>query len=159
MADALAPHGLVISSGDTADVGVGGLTLSGGIGWLVRQHGLTLDHLRAAELVTAAGEVIVVDETHHAELFWALRGGGGAYGIGASFEFEAHPAPTFMFAALTFPADRAEQLVPAWSRFMRTAPKEISSTMVLANPFAGGLDAPVEVTFARCDAGAIDDAS
>lgn len=68
--DVLAPHGLVISSGDTSDVGVGGLTLSGGIGWLVRRHGLTLDHLRAVELVTASGDILVADETHHADLFW-----------------------------------------------------------------------------------------
>lgn len=156
--EALAPHGLVISSGDTADVGVGGLTLSGGIGWLVRQHGLTLDHLRAVEIVTASGDTLIADETNHADLFWALRGGGGACGIVTAFEFEAQPAAQFTFASLTFPAERAEQLVPAWVGYMRTAPRAISSTMVLSNPFTGGVDAPVEVTFARCDAGAVDEA-
>ncbi|MGO2684375.1 MAG: FAD-binding oxidoreductase [Microbacterium sp.] len=158
VADALAPHGLVISSGDTADVGVGGLTLSGGIGWLVRRHGLTIDHLRAVQVVTATGDVLIADETHHADLFWALRGGGGAYGIVTAFEFEAQPAAQVTFATLTFPADRAKQLVSSWTRFMRTAPQAISSTLALSNPFTGGVDAPIEVTFVRCDAGAVDDA-
>lgn len=75
-----------------------------------------------------------------------------------AFEFEAQPAAQFTFAALTFSAERAEQLVPAWARYMRTAPQEISSTLVLSNPFTGGVDAPIEVTFARCDAGTVDDA-
>lgn len=158
VAECLAPHGLVISSGDTADVGVGGLTLSGGIGWLVRKHGLALDHLRAVEIVTASGEVVMADETRHPELFWALRGGGGAYGIVTAFEFEAQPVPRFTLASLTFPAEQAAQIVPAWTRFMRTAPQEISSTVVLSNPFTGGVDAPIEVTFAQCEAAAVDDA-
>lgn len=158
VAEVLTPHGLVISSGDTADVGVGGLTLSGGIGWLVRRHGLTLDHLRAVELVAADGAVLHVDDAHHSDLFWALRGGGGAYGIVTAFEFEAQPVSQFTIASLTFPADQAERIVPAWARFMRTAPQEISSTLVLSNPFTGGAEAPIEVTFARCDAGVMDEA-
>jgi len=158
VADALTPHGLVISSGDTADVGVGGLTLSGGIGWLVREHGLTLDHLRAVEVVTASGDIVIADETRHAELFWALRGGGGAFGIVTAFEFEAQLAPLFTFASLAFPAELAEQIVPRWTRFMRTAPRAISSTVALSNPFAGGIDAPIDVTFVRCDAADVDDA-
>ncbi|UYO97376.1 FAD-dependent oxidoreductase [Microbacterium sp. M28] len=153
VAETLAPHGLAISSGDTADVGVGGLTLSGGIGWMVRRHGLTLDHLRAVELVTADGEVLRVDEHAHADLFWALRGGGGAYGVVTAFEFEAQPTPGFAFAVLTFPADRAARVVPAWADVMRTAAEEISSTLVLANPLAGGREAPIQVTFARSDGG------
>lgn len=157
VAEALAPHGLAISSGDTADVGVGGLTLSGGIGWLVRRHGLTLDHLRAVELVTAGGEVLRADEQQHADLFWALRGGGGAYGVVTSFEFEAQPAERFAFATLTFPAGGADRVVPAWRRAMRVAPNEISSTLVLANPLAGGREAPIQVTVARCDGGDVDD--
>lgn len=158
VAEVLSPHGLVVSSGDTADVGVGGLTLSGGIGWLVRRQGLTLDHLRAVELVTANGTVLHVDDAHHPDLFWALRGGGGAYGVVTAFEFEAQPAAQFTLASLTFSADQAAAIVPAWTQFMRTAPHEISSTLVLSNPLNGGVDAPIEVTFARCDAGAVDDA-
>ena len=147
----LTPHGLVITSGDTADVGVGGLTLSGGIGWMVRRDGLTLDQLRAAELVTATGDVLYVDAETHGDLFWALRGGGGAYGVVTSFEFEAQPADGVEFAALTFPADRAEPVVAGWAAFMRTAPHGISSTVVLANPMAGGTEAPVAITLVRSD--------
>ncbi|WP_406248526.1 FAD-binding oxidoreductase [Microbacterium sp. M] len=158
VADALAPHGLAISSGDTADVGVGGLTLSGGIGWMVRRHGLTLDHLRAIELVTADGEALRADEREHADLFWALRGGGGAYGVVTAFEFDARLAPQFTFATLTFPADRADRVAQAWAHFMRTAPREISSTLVLANPLAGGREAPIQVALARCDGGDVGDA-
>src|SRR5690606_38273270 len=88
----------------------------------------------------------------------ALRGGGGAYGIVTAFEFETQRAPRFTIASLTFRADQADQVVPAWTRFMRTAPQAISSTLVLSNPFTGGVDAPIEVTFARCDAAAVDDA-
>lgn len=149
--ETLTPHGLVISSGDTAGVGVGGLTLSGGIGWMVRRDGLTLDHLRGAEVVTATGDVLVVDADHHAELFWALRGGGGAYGVVTSFEFEAQEADGVEFTALTFPAEQAERVVVGWATYMRTAPYGISSSVVLANPMAGGLDAPVAVTLVRSD--------
>ncbi len=155
--DALAPHGLVISSGDTADVGVGGLTLSGGIGWMVRRDGLTLDHLLAVELVTASGDVLVADAGHHAELFWALRGGGGAYGIVTAFEFEAQPTRTVAFAALTFPPDQVDSIVTGWVLHMRQAPNAIGSTVVLANPLAGGQDAPVVVTLVRSDGGDLDE--
>ncbi|WP_341975924.1 FAD-binding oxidoreductase [Microbacterium sp. LTA6] len=151
--EALAPHGLVISSGDTADVGVGGLTLSGGIGWMVRRDGLTLDHLRAVELVTASGDVLVVDAEHHAELFWALRGGGGAYGVVTAFEFEAQATRTVEFAALTFSSDQAERIVTGWAAHMRHAPHAIGSTVVLANPLAGGKEAPIVVTMVRSDEG------
>lgn len=151
--DALSPHGLVISSGDTADVGVGGLTLSGGIGWMVRQYGLTLDHLRAVEIVLASGEVLVVDMEHHGELFWALRGGGGAYGIVTAFEFEAQPVASVAFGTLTFPAQEAEQVVRGWVAHMRAAPHAISSTLTLANALAGGREAPVEIALVRSDDG------
>ncbi len=149
--EALSPHGLVISSGDTADVGVGGLTLSGGIGWLVRRHGLTLDHLRAVELVTASGEMLVADDTQHAELFWALRGGGGAFGVVTAFEFEAQRVADVEFGLLTFPAEEAAGVVAAWTAYMRSAPNSISSTLTLAGQHAGGREAPVEVTLVRSD--------
>ena len=155
--EALAPHGLAISSGDTADVGVGGLTLSGGIGWMVRRDGLTLDHLRAVELVTASGDVLVADAEQHAELFWALRGGGGAYGVVTAFEFEAQPTATVAFAALTFPSDQAERIITGWVAHMRQAPHAIGSTVVLANPLAGGQNAPVAVTLVRSDGESLDE--
>ena len=88
--DALAPHGLAISSGDTRSVGVGGLTLAGGVGWKVRKYGLALDQLVAADVVTATGDVVSASAEQHPDLFWAIRGGGGNFGIVASFTFAAH---------------------------------------------------------------------
>ncbi|WP_193598616.1 FAD-binding oxidoreductase [Microbacterium sp. YJN-G] len=157
VAGALAQHGLAVSSGDTADVGVGGLTLSGGIGWMVRSHGLTLDHLRAVEIVTAAGEVLIADAAHHPDLFWAVRGGGGAYGVVTAFEFQARTVPDVAHAELTFPASEATRIVSAWTRAMRTAPQGISSTLVLADPLAGGIEAPVRITLVRSDGEDLDE--
>ena len=91
VAHALAERGLGLSSGDTASVGVGGLTLGGGIGWMVRAWGLAADQLVGAQLVTARGDVVEVTETSHPELLWALRGGGGNFGVVTRFDFEAHP--------------------------------------------------------------------
>jgi FAD/FMN-containing dehydrogenase len=79
-----------------ATVGVGGLMLGGGIGWMVRKNGLTIDHLRAVELVTAGGEMLRASANEHAELFWGLRGGGGNFGIATAFEVDLHPTGTVL---------------------------------------------------------------
>lgn len=142
----LAPRGLAISSGDTADVGVGGLTLSGGIGWMVRRDGLALDSLRAVELVTIDGDVVRADAQHHQDLFWAVRGGGGSFGIVTAFEFEAHEGGEVGLVRATFPADQAQVVTAGWRAYMATAPDDVSSTLVLADPLAGGRDAPIAIT-------------
>ena len=141
----LAPHGLAISSGDTKSVGVGGLTLGGGVGWKVRKYGLALDTLAAAHLVTADGEVVRADAQENAELFWALRGGGGNFGIVTAFEFVAHPTTEVFHGKITFPVAEATDVLQGWADYMRTAPEELTSIANLANPFAGGPEAPVEV--------------
>ncbi|HEY8717474.1 FAD-binding oxidoreductase [Pengzhenrongella sp.] len=87
---AAAEHGLATGFGDTGSVGVGGLTLGGGVGLLARKHGLTIDSLLAAEIVTADGELLRVDETSHPDLFWAIRGGGGNFGVAVRFQFALH---------------------------------------------------------------------
>ncbi|TYB66856.1 FAD-binding oxidoreductase [Nonomuraea sp. PA05] len=145
VATALATHGLAISSGDTRSVGVGGLTLSGGIGWKVRKHGLALDQLVAAELVTAAGAVVRASAEENQELFWALRGGGGNFGVVTAFEFAAHPTTDVFHGRITFPARQAATVLQGWADHLRTAPEELTSIVNFANPFAGGPDAPVEV--------------
>ena len=99
VAAGLAPHGLAISSGDTKSVGVGGLTLTGGIGWMVRKHGLALDNVAAAEVVTASGEVVRASAAENPELFWAIRGGGGNFGIVTAFDFAAHPTTDVFYGA------------------------------------------------------------
>lgn len=145
---ALVPHGLVISSGDTASVGVGGLTLSGGIGWMVRSQGLALDNLAAVELVTAAGDVLVADRERNADLFWAVRGGGGNLGVVTAFEFEAHDGGELTFGRITFPASEAGRVLTGWADQLRGAPEALSSVAKLANSFAGGREAPVELVVA-----------
>src|SRR5918998_1542359 len=83
-------HGLATGFGDTGSVGVGGITLGGGVGFLVRKHGLTIDDLLAAEVVTADGELARVDAESHPDLFWAIRGGGGNFGVVTRFQFRLH---------------------------------------------------------------------
>ncbi|NJP28605.1 FAD-binding oxidoreductase [Microbispora sp. SCL1-1] len=148
VAAALAPHGLAISSGDTRSVGVGGLTLGGGIGWKVRKHGLALDSLVAAEVVTAGGEVVRAGVEDNAELFWALRGGGGNFGIVTAFEFAAHPTTDVFFGKIAFPAQEAAAVLQGWADLLRAAPEELTSIANLANPLAGGPLAPIEVQVA-----------
>jgi FAD/FMN-containing dehydrogenase len=145
VAAALAPHRLAISSGDTRGVGVGGLTLGGGIGWKVRKYGLALDALMAAELVTADGGVVRASTRENPELFWALRGGGGNLGIVTAFEFAAHTTTDVFHARTAFPAAEAEPVLQGWAEYLRTATEDLTSVVVFANPFAGGPNAPVEV--------------
>ncbi len=101
---ALHEHGLAVPLGDTSSVGLGGVTLGGGIGWLVRKHGLTIDSLESVEVVTAAGEVVTASATEHPDLFWALRGGGGNFGVATRFEYRAHPVGTILGGAIVLPA-------------------------------------------------------
>jgi hypothetical protein len=148
VATALAPHGLAISSGDTKSVGVGGLTLTGGIGWKVRKYGLALDNMVGAEVVTAGGDVVHASAEENPELFWALRGGGGNAGIVTAFDFVAHGTTDVYFGKISFPAAEIPIVLPGWADHLRTAPEELSSGLVFANPFLGGPEAPLEILVA-----------
>jgi FAD/FMN-containing dehydrogenase len=97
-------HGLATSFGDAGSVGIGGITLSGGIGFLVRKHGLTIDHLLAADVVTAEGELVRADAERHPDLFWAIRGGGGNFGVVTRLRFRLHPVGTIVGGMLILPA-------------------------------------------------------
>src|SRR3954447_24371958 len=99
-------HGLATPFGDSPSVGVGGLTLGGGIGWLARKHGMTIDNLLAIDLVTAEGEVETISESSDAELFWALRGGGGNFGVAARFRYRRQPVHIVTAGALVLPLTR-----------------------------------------------------
>ena len=101
---AVAAHGLAVGFGDTGSVGIGGITLGGGVGYLVRKYGLTIDSLLAAEVVTADGQVRHVDEQTHPDLFWAIRGGGGNFGVATRFKFRLHEVPTVVGGMLILPA-------------------------------------------------------
>lgn len=132
----LMPHGLAISSGDSGDVGVGGLATTGGIGLLGRAHGLTIDHLVAAEIVTADGRRLRISAHEEPDLFWAVRGAGANFGIVTSFEFEAAEAPLVAQATLAFqPLDVADFLV-RWGTAVERAPREISAFLYLGHSFA-----------------------
>jgi FAD/FMN-containing dehydrogenase len=143
----LAPHGLGLTAGDTAGVGVGGLTLGGGIGWLVRAHGLAIDHLVAARVVTADGRVVETSENQHPDLFWALRGGGGDFGVVVSFDFVAERVPLVHFGTITYRPDDPARLVVAWRDHMRTAPESLTSILALIPPMFG---APASATVTLC---------
>ncbi len=97
-------HGLATGFGDTGSVGIGGITLGGGIGYLARKHGMTVDSLLAAEVVTADGQILEVDETSHPDLFWAIRGGGGNFGIATRFKFRLVDVGEFVGGMLLLPA-------------------------------------------------------
>jgi FAD/FMN-containing dehydrogenase len=133
VAAALHPHGLGLTAGDTASVGVGGLTLGGGIGWFARKYGLTIDHVRSIEVVTADGQTVTASATEHPDLFWALRGGGGNFGVATAFEVELHPAGMVYGGAIFYDAREAAKILPAYARYAASAPEELT-TMALLMP-------------------------
>ncbi|MGN8551054.1 UNVERIFIED_CONTAM: FAD-binding oxidoreductase [Microbacterium sp. SLM126] len=147
VAHALAEHGLGISSGDTASVGVGGLTLGGGIGWMVRAWGLAADQLVGAQLVTARGDVLEVNADSHPDLWWALRGGGGNFGVVTRFDFRAHPLSHVVFATLGVDGD-ARPVLRALRDTMRDAPRDLTVTYMHVPPMDPS--APPGATITAC---------
>ncbi len=138
----LAPHGWALTSGDYGAVGVGGLATAGGFGWFAREHGLTIDHLRAVELVTASGELVRASEEEHPELFWAMRGAGANFGVATAFEFEAHPVPPHVgWAQLAFEASAAPGGVAGflvhWAAAMVVTSRDVTSSLVLTPSVPG----------------------
>lgn len=153
VAETLQPYGLGISSGDTKSVGVAGLTLAGGVGWMVRRDGLALDNLVAAELVTANGKLLRISNTEHPDLFWAIRGGGGNFGIATHFEFRAHPVGPVFAGMAHYDIKDVQKVLHGWRDFMRTAPEELTSILLImpANPAFPGM--PASVIVSLCYAG------
>ncbi len=130
VAEALEPHGLVITSGDTRGVGVGGLVLGGGMGWLIRAVGLTIDLLDAVELVTVNGRMLTASADSEPELFWALRGGGGNFGVVTHFTFRPTPLPAIVGGRIVLEADDLTAVLRGWRDVMRQAPDELSATFL-----------------------------
>jgi FAD/FMN-containing dehydrogenase len=122
---AAAELGLATGFGDTGSVGIGGITLGGGVGLLVRRYGLTIDHLLAAEIVTADGSVFLVDEDHEPDLFWAIRGGGGNFGVATRFRFRLHEVPRILGGMLFLPA--TPEVVASFLAEADAAPDEVST--------------------------------
>jgi FAD/FMN-containing dehydrogenase len=137
VASQLASEGLVISAGDTSSVGVGGLTLGGGIGIMVRKYGLAIDQLIGAELVTAEGKTLMVNENENSDLFWAIRGGGGNFGVITHFDFAAHPLRQVCFGTVMYKLDDIKTLLTAWRNVTRESPREVTTTLVVMPGFGG----------------------
>lgn len=131
VAHELFPHGLAISSGDSGDVGVGGLATTGGLGLLGRAHGLTIDHLVAAQIVTADGHHHRVSADQEPDLFWAIRGAGANFGIATAFEFEAAPTPVVAHASLAFTPSDLAGFLEQWGQTVEQAPHKISAFLYM----------------------------
>jgi FAD/FMN-containing dehydrogenase len=133
LAAAAGEHGLAGLAGTAADVGVVGYTLGGGLGWLGRRYGLACNSVRAVELVTAAGEWLRADRDHHPELFWALRGGGGGFGIVTALELDLYPVADVFGALLAWPAEDAADVLERFRTWTRTVPDTLSSIFRVLN--------------------------
>ena len=122
-----AEHGLAPLAGSSPDVGVVGYTLGGGLSWLARKHGLAADSVVAVELVTAGGELLRVDAESDPELFWALRGGGGSFGVVTALEFRLYELPEVYAGMLLWPWERSRELFAAWRDWTESVPDEVTS--------------------------------
>jgi FAD/FMN-containing dehydrogenase len=123
-------HGLATTGGIVSHTGVAGLTLGGGIGWLMRKHGLTVDNLLAADVVTAEGDVLRASADEHPDLFWALRGGGGNFGVVTSFDFRLHPlGPEVLAGPVLWDAADAGEVLRFYRDFVHDAPDELGTVL------------------------------
>ena len=139
-------HGLAAVGGRVSTTGVAGLTLGGGSGWLERRHGLAADSLLAAELVTWDGRVVRASEDENPELLWALRGGGGSFGVVTALELRLHPVGPEVYAGLAlFDGARAGEVLRAWRDLMNDAPEELSLAAALITPAEDDDEVPPEL--------------
>ena len=151
---ATAAHGLATTGGIVSTTGISGLTLGGGYGWLQGKYGLSVDNLLAAEIVTADGHVLDASEQDNSDLFWALRGGGGNFGVVTSFTYRLHPGTTVLGGSLAFPLSGADAAIDAYRRLAREAPDELGVQCGLLSPDASSKVAAIVV----CHCGDLDQA-
>lgn len=137
VADALAPFDLAITSGDSGGVGVGGLATAGGIGWYARKHGLTIDRVRAIDVVLADGSPLRTSATEHPDMFWGMRGAGGNLAVATSFEIEAHPGGPLGFAQLVFDASDVAGFLEHWGAVVEASSRDVTSFLVMGRPRTG----------------------
>ncbi|HEX4426870.1 MAG TPA: FAD-binding oxidoreductase [Terriglobales bacterium] len=123
--------GLAVPSGIVPNTGIGGLTLGGGVGWLIRKYGMTIDNLLSAQVVTADGKVLTASASENNDLFWALRGGGGNFGVVTSFEFQAHPVATVLGGFLLYPRTKGVEVIRHFRDYMASAPDELTAYAAL----------------------------
>lgn len=156
-------HGLVVPTGINSTTGIAGLTLGGGFGWITRKFGMTIDNLLSAEVVTADGSIVTASATRHPDLFWAIRGGGGNFGVVTSFEFQSHElGPEVLSGLIVHPIDEAPGLLAEFNRIADSAPDELTVWSVMRKapplPFLPEEWHGREVLiFAACYAGAMDE--
>jgi FAD/FMN-containing dehydrogenase len=125
-------HGLATPVGINSTTGIAGLTLGGGFGWLTRKYGMTIDNLLSVEVVTADGEKTRASENENADLFWAIRGGGGNFAIVTQFEFKLHEVgPEILAGLIVFPFEQAKQVLTKYREFVAAAPEELNVWAVL----------------------------
>lgn len=129
----LGAFGLAATGGFVGTTGVAGLTVGGGLGWMVRKHGLALDNLLSADVVTADGQLVITDSAQHPDLFWGIRGGGGNFGIVTSFEFQVHPAGTVLAGLAMHPASKGMEALRFWREYESTAPEEMTNGALVFN--------------------------
>jgi FAD/FMN-containing dehydrogenase len=145
-----------MSSGDYGDVGVGGLATAGGIGFLGRKHGLTIDHVAAAELVLADGTFLRVDAENNPDLFWALRGAGGNYGIVTALELDAYPVGNVVYSRMVF--EGSAELLERWAHTVEQSPRELTSFLTIVQRGRGLPTAQLATVYAGDDVEAATDA-
>jgi hypothetical protein len=157
------PHGLAAPLGVVSETGIAGLTLSGGIGWLRRKHGLSCDNLRSAEVATADGRVLTASETENPDLFWGLKGGGGNFGIVTTFEMQLHPlGPEVMFTFVLYHGSQAEEALRYYHAYCASAPDEVSAlamcgTVPPGEAFPAELHGEPFVNFTAMYAGSVEE--
>ena len=149
--------GLAFTGGQLSHTGIAGLTLGGGIGWLMRKHGLSCDNLLSADMVTAEGDLVHASASENPDLFWGLRGGSGNFGIVTSFEYTVHPLGPVLGGLVAFPLPEARQVLQGYPEYIKTAPDQLGTTVAfmtspeghpavaIAVCYAGDPDAGVKV--------------
>ncbi|HSD76737.1 MAG TPA: FAD-binding oxidoreductase, partial [Solirubrobacteraceae bacterium] len=161
---AVSEHGLTALSGSSHDVGVVGYLLGGGMSWMARKHGLGVNHVHAIEVVTADGHLVRADHDHEPDLFWALRGGSGNFGVVTAVEIGLFDVQTAYAGMLVWPAERAAEVLKAWVRWSETAPEEITTSARLMNlppipdipePFRGRSLVVIDGAYTGDEAGAV----
>ena len=149
-------HGLAVTGGAVSTTGIAGLTLGGGVGWLMGKHGLTTDNLRSAEVVTADGRVLTASADEHEDLFWALRGGGGNFGVVASFQYQLHPIGQVVAGIVAHPFESAPEVLRFVREFTASIPDELTVLTGLVHAADGSGEKLVAV--ALCHIGSPEDA-
>src|SRR6266496_3407777 len=144
-------YGLATTTGTVSGTGLGGLTLGGGIGWLMGTYGLTVDSLLSVDLVTSDGQRLSANATEHPDLFWGLRGGGGNFGVLTSFEFQLHPVGPVLAGKIIYPLARAREVLHFYRELTQAAPDELTVSAALATT-SHGLP---EISISLCYAGSV----